>query len=786
MRLPCIALVLVCLFTGAHASTVELYQKAVSLCSAKNDEAALPVFLEAAEAARNEGKASYLFSAYYQASFTAHRLSKNMESMRYAGEALLVAEQNRSGDWTRRRTNLINEIELIGLLERGHGRLAQIGAAWNQHRRAVSRYREVFGLPADDRRLEPGDVARMTVDARPLGWRLIEREAHYLHETGQTTQAKSLLRSAIAAAESDLDARVHRQSFYPVKMVGSLASMEGFTGYDQLSLDLLQKEKELCKSWADRSHLQRIEMNWLINFADLQGANDEIVKRADAVLAEATAAGSINVAAFKRMHTHIAARHLSHEQRVARLLAAADESRRMENEEEHFFSSRDVLFEQAARNRPGLDGEFHAFLNQTRLQGNLRAEPRIYRRYGDWLRLQGRYADAIRTYRQALQLTLRFEWHPLVPQLYAKLGATYLADGQDEQARAMWAEVARYAVLHPDIPAVTILSARHIQLHALLRAGLLAEAALFAQEWYRYGVAQQVPSRSLAPFEPAVVKAYKPGTNPAAGAASKHVLLHPTIITTVALPEQDAVTAVYLLNPDSKPASGTLAMRGPGPRVLDGGKDQLGISFSVAGPEKSLALPLSLGGGDFVKIQLVMPPGRLPAPEAPATIHLVWTDDATGQTRTMLWHYSQGGTAVNASVLEAAQVGFNPFIGLPVQHSVHIPEAGETPVAFRVRASSPLRIEYLDSTTGRLLAVDNNGNGDFTESGDFWTPVRGEKPGISSPALTAGKETSTATIEVWYFPNETTGGDREIELSVELHQPAGWQQQAIDRLTFAK
>jgi len=787
MRMPgIVALALFFLAALSRASTADLYAKADKLYAAGNYAEAYPAFLDAAVAARTEELPSYVFSAYYNASYAAHRLSKNSDSLRYAEEALQVAEAHRSASWAQRRKNRINEIELVGLIERACARLAQTGEGWKQNRRAVAKLRDLSGLPATNLPLSPSEVAGLPLDARKIGWRLIERDAYYLHETGQTSQARTLLRSAIEAAHDDLEARNSTRSFYALKLIGALSEIEGFIGYKQAALDWSSRELDLGKTWNTRRNQLRIRMNDLANLSALAGADDAIIKEADDILAEVTDANIPDLPGLRRMHTAIAARHLSHDERVAQLQLASAENRAVEDNEELFFSSRDLLFEEADQNKPGLDARFHEFLTQTRRQGNLRAEPRIYRRYGDWLQLQGRYADAIRTYRQALQLTLRYEWHPMVPFLYAQLGASYLADGQVAQAKAVWAEIDRYIAAHPDIPAQMTIKARSIQLEAMLRAGRSDEAAAFARLWYLYGTSNHVADYWLAAFDPAVLKTHLPSVAAVVQEAAPHVLLHPSDITTVAITGQKASTVVYLLNPGARSVGGTLTINGPGLKVREGSTEQIEISFIAGSPDAPAAIPLTLAGGDFVKIHLLVQASGAPEAKELTAISLAWTDDAGAKSSEALWHYGWDETPRDASVLEAAQIGLNPFIGLPVRHTVHVPASTAAPIPFRIRANGSLRVEYLDAETGKLLAVDNNGNGDFTESGDFWTPSGNVGASTSAPAVAGDPKTSTAAIEVWYFSNDETKNTGQMELGVELYIHSEWQQQAVDRLNFGK
>jgi hypothetical protein len=195
-------------------------------------------------------------------------------------------------------------------------------------------------------------------------------------------------------------------------------------------------------------------------------------------------------------------------------------------------------------------------------------------------------------------------------------------------------------------------------------------------------------------------------------------------------------------------------------------------------------LPLKLDGGDFMKIRLRMNPSEKPsAADAASTILVSWSGSVAGETTDARWRYSWDGTSSNASVLEAVEAGLNPFIGMPVQHSVHLPPGNPEPVPFRMRASSPLRIEYVDAKSGALLAVDNNGNGDLTEAGDLCVGAKAENA-APTPLLVPVTGSSNAEIEVWYFPTTDTPKDREITLGVELYQDKEWRPHATDRLKF--
>ncbi|HSH93789.1 MAG TPA: hypothetical protein VK968_06560, partial [Roseimicrobium sp.] len=287
-----------------------------------------------------------------------------------------------------------------------------------------------------------------------------------------------------------------------------------------------------------------------------------------------------------------------------------------------------------------------------------------------------------------------------------------------------------------------------------------------------------------AAFDPALIQLRSTENSAVVDVTKKNVLLNPSAITTIALTGQPASTSVYLLNPDSKSVRGTLSLTGPGLAVQAGDKEHLEILCTAGKPDADATTPLSLDGGDFIKIQLSVLPAQSSDAKKPDPITLTWKDTAGGVARTAVWNYNWDEASSNAAVLDAAQTGLNPFIGLPVEHSVYIPETSKSTIPFRIRANHPLRIEYVDAHSGVLLAVDHNGNGDFAESGDFCAPAADTSVNSATPVVGVGSETSTAKIEVWYFPNEETKQTHDIELDIELLQNTRWEQQAVDRIKF--
>lgn len=85
------------------------------------------------------------------------------------------------------------------------------------------------------------------------------------------------------------------------------------------------------------------------------------------------------------------------------------------------------------------------------------------------------------------------------------------------------------------------------------------------------------------------------------------------------------------------------------------------------------------------------------------------------------------------------------------------------------------RIETYDAVTGKLLAIDANGDGDFLDSGDM---IAADSNRNSCPELVFGKDQKLASLMMYVQPPGDTAGD--VELAIRILTEGEWHTDAID------
>ena len=770
---------------------IRLYYEAVEKAKASDDEAALTLYTESAVAAGQEGLGHYVFHASQQASSLALRFFRDDLGQEHAERALAALAADPNAPWARTPMLKINEIELLGNIERACRNQGRLGEAWQRNHRTITRWQEHAGLPVDPDHLDPTGIAGLSPPFRALGWRLVERESEYLHFVGRTTEARTLLKAAVEGAAPDLRSPGAIPGFYAIKLLDALAHIEDFTGYKSAALELRARTLSLFDANGPRirrSH-QLAHMNYLTTKSSLHGTTEELLAEAQEVLAEVTAERDPRAGEFARLLATIAGNLHSPEERMALLRRAAAASEDRGHSIDSFYADRDHLFERARLGAAELDPEFQSFLAEARERGNKRAEPRIYRRYGDWLRTQQRFDEAITVYREALRMTAQFEWHPLLPLYYAKLGATFLANGQPDAAREMWVELNRAVHAHPDIPAPPILDAWAIQLFAQLRAGQIEEARAVAKLARSLTDRGLVPEPDLLPFletslADLIASLPKDSATPPAPAPADRPLLQPLSVSTLALPGCGPRATFYLLNPGASACVGTLVAHGHGLKLAsEATENSPAFAADASLPNLRVPVPLTIPAGSLVEIPLAVSSAN-PSPAA-QRITLTW-EQPGAESRASVWQYSWGEQASHAVVLDAARLHFSPFIGIPLKHHFTFPADHAEPLPFRVRTPTAMHVEYRDPATGHLLATDRNGNGLFTEQGELFPPQPEASTLPSAPLAHPVAGTREGAVEVWLFPTPDDAPAAELSLPVEIYVDGAWVAYATNVLQSAE
>lgn len=164
------------------------------------------------------------------------------------------------------------------------------------------------------------------------------------------------------------------------------------------------------------------------------------------------------------------------------------------------------------------------------------------------------------------------------------------------------------------------------------------------------------------------------------------------------------------------------------------------------------------------------------------SVQVAWQSENQPVGRASLWELRWGQTAASQVVLDASFLTSNPFRSLSLYHEIAIlPQSGAF-VPCRIKSSMPLRLEYYESSSQKILAVDANGNGDFSDEGDMHLV---NKDGLAAAMLPLPSGLKQTILEVKLFsidgkaPNPS---GEEITLTTEVFRDKTWVTESVNKL----
>ncbi|MBC8126167.1 MAG: hypothetical protein H8M99_03320 [Gloeobacteraceae cyanobacterium ES-bin-144] len=242
---------------------------------------------------------------------------------------------------------------------------------------------------------------------------------------------------------------------------------------------------------------------------------------------------------------------------------------------------------------------------------------------------------------------------------------------------------------------------------------------------------------------------------------------------TSAAPKHRAQTRFIVSNSGSIGVAGEWVITGLGAVKTDDS-----VHFTAGKPDVILKIPLAVGsGGDSsLKATLAAAEG-IDAAQVRAAWHQPGYQDSEATTWNVRWEAdTTGRVALDASSLEA-----NPFRFISLFHEFSVPIGEDLGIPFRLCSPVPLRFEYYDATNDQLLAVDANGNGDFTETGDIHT--RGPS-GIACAVAPIRNLSACLTVEIRIFSptGEPLALTPLLVLQTEIYRNGAWVKEAESTL----
>jgi hypothetical protein len=184
--------------------------------------------------------------------------------------------------------------------------------------------------------------------------------------------------------------------------------------------------------------------------------------------------------------------------------------------------------------------------------------------------------------------------------------------------------------------------------------------------------------------------------------------------------------------------------------------------------------------------EIIIPPGSasalyfeaLPSPSgATNRVSITWQGTSTAEA---VWECSASPDSRSVAIVNASLAGENPFYAVPFYHEIYF--RGATPEVrnFRVKTSEPCRVEILDATSDKLVAIEANGDGYFDGPGDV---LYSDSDGDGFPDFVLSKEHDAARFELLVYPaSRADRGPGEIEVKLLMEENHDWVEQAADKL----
>ena len=782
-----LSLLFLSLHRPAHGNPLEAYSRAQIAESTLDADRVATLWTQARRAALDSGDGHLALVTGYRQALHLHNLQRTSEALRAVEETLSGYDRAATAGerWTFGHDSRRLRTELLFLHDRCLSGAGRVADGWAALRRAASNIRN---RPTNAQATAPDPLTARSFEGwtsteRALAWRTIAREAEYLDLTGRTLDALALLdRTApLAAAAAETTADAYERS-YADRVALNRTLLLDFLGWSERALaeqkDLMER---LLRRGRDRSYWIA-RLNYLRNLSQWEGPSAETLAAARAAADHVRPHGGGRTRA-DQMVTRMERDLTRTEESRNQLRADADHFREAGFEEGAQWGDRDALVAEAEdTNPPGLDPQFARLLAQLRLRGQKRGEPTLYREYAQYLVRQDRPDEAIPLLHEAIRLTRSFGWSLHLPALFTALASAHLDAGSPQAAAAVWAELDRLLAATPELPAV-----RRVQTEiarALYQARLgrleaarltLAKATRLAQQ---AGLPQfQQPAVTEADLDAALAQGHQGTSTPQDGHDAMATDLQPLTIRSEG-PVDLALRARFVLtNTSGRPVTGLLMADGPGLRWP---RNPAADSFSIeatGGAPSTLSEPLTLGPGE----QIVLTTAAAAGVEGEVVIE--WRAGHVRQSAR--WSLGRSDSHREDAVLNASALRRNGFHVQSVTHQITRGDATPGAVPFRLRSSEPVRLEYYHD--GRLIGVDANGDGDFSQPGDMLP--RASEPGTAhgapatAPVAPFARDEQETEVEVYFF--NTTASlptPAEVTLEAEVFTEDAWQSFARDVL----
>lgn len=694
-----------------------------------------------------------------------YQSGKIVDAGKLAHEVITALESQTRQD---ARTDRGHWLPLFGFLERGLLLEGKIGEAAKTNRVAAGIIRgKSVTLSDDGPAITAEEIPRLPAHLRSPGWRLVEREAELLDIRGRSIEALALLDEAARQIGPDLRRLPQQEQFYAYKLFSSRAMLRDFLGYEEQAIALQRALLDSPPVAAGFTSPLNLHLNLIRNLSQWHGPSQALLDEAAGVANQLR----------KQSQPRGLDRLLAKMELDLRDSESAEEALR-ENALTHAgmghlleatYARRDSLSAQAKRGAADLDAEYASLLKQLRAQGNKRGEPSIYREYGHYLLDQDRPSEAAEMLAEALRLTRLFGWTLHEPAILGSLFQAQTLAGDSTGASRTHADLAQWLDDHPEAPLARRVNAITYHAAALGSLGKSSEATAALDQARTLAIPlPDFKKRHLAPeYEPLILQ---PAAVTAVSSSPKPLPLHvhPLAVSSAAAPGKTARTRFSVINSGSINIAGHYEIEGPGAEITSDGKI---VSFTAGEAITTLTTHRLIAARDEAELTATVKSG---AAVETSSIQIAWRNLGETTTRQSTWDITWNEDATRRIIMDASSLQANPFRATSLFHELATHDTSPHGIHFRMRSPVPLRFEYYESSGDRLLAIDANGNGDFTDTGDLYLSAPG---GIAAALIPIDPLLDTLGIEVRIY---STAGESpiqfgpELKLEAEVYRNGAW------------
>jgi tetratricopeptide (TPR) repeat protein len=662
----------------------------------------------------------------------------------------------------RRQDIVFDSMNLRGRFERS-GRLALAMREQQRSERMVNAWARSEGAAAGFDCLKDAPAAGWADELSGIIWRMRTARASLLEVQSKTLDAVELLRRT--EAEVRKGARV-KGSFTRHELSRTridLAMQLSFLGWWDESVEILDSEildgkKDSSKE--GRKNLARAEFNKLFPVSKMKGMSPEVVSDARAIIDRAR--GALTASAVKSYEHQIAKLELragSEHYSIKRLQELAkDESL---SAVERMQAMRTLLIEsETFADENATDETYEEYLQDYRQRGALRSLPTMYREFGFFLERSGRLRDGLKMVRKAAELTEEAGWDLHLLSLWQWLASMHDVLGEHAEAITYWERIdALLASLNASgkkIPDSRLLQVETERIDWLNRNQRLDEARAALTRVKATTQRDKVGAAHLAVLDNLTVSE-KETAAPVVEAKTSELVVAPVTLqpesvqTFVKREGEEAQTRFTLLNPASLAASGQLRASGPGMQLTrdPDGTVQWEIGYGV----NNAALDLEIAGGERIVIDATsMVAGQLWG--------LEWMEKGESISKAE-WRVAlddPSGEVLRRDVraTTVSKATRSSYYATPLYQELRWrPTAARSVQNFRVRSSGNAWVSYR-KVTGEMIAIDANGDGDFTDAGDLISFGYDLDDNLYPEALAEENEGKFG-VEIFVYPTDGRG-----------------------------